>query len=631
MGGGEVRGVEQAFDFSFRIDAHGRCAAFEPLPFVPALTRAHLPATGVAWRDFLSDEALATGLGPWLEARNGTEAVEFDLARPERTLRCWGRATGDGGFEVRGRLVGHRSEILSEGSARDLERFSDQVATGLMIVDDRARVHLANQALMERARLKPVQVLGMYAGNQHVEIRDASGAPLNPKKDAVREALRTLQPQTREQGFRMPWSDRVQVVQFTVRPVLDDDGNLRYLVCTVVDVTERVEAHQEALDAQKRLHEEIGKLARYESLSVLAGGFAHDFNNLLVGVLGAAALAQEHTLPREVGEQLRIIEEAGERAAELTRQLLTYAGRTTISVKPIDLIEVVRGGMKLMQTMMRRGVRVEFSRRADQVVVEADESQVRQAVLNLVLNAAEATEGAGTIHVRVGTVDLDDSSGLSGRGVFSAEAVPGTFGFVEVEDEGAGMDEAVQDRMFDPFFTTRPQRHGLGLAAVQGLAKAHRGAVWVDSEPGRGTRVRLGLPRQPDGTPPAGVPVASRWRPRKVLVVEDEDMVAQFVERALHRKRIASDRARDGQEGVEMFDAGRDLYDALMIDLTMPRLNGEKVLEHVRVSAPRLPVVIMSGFTPERPVDPEGPTVFIQKPFRPAQLESLWDELAAKA
>ncbi|MBN1773844.1 MAG: PAS domain S-box protein, partial [Deltaproteobacteria bacterium] len=254
---------------------------------------------------------------------------------------------------------------------------------------------------------------------------------------------------------------------------------VRYVLGILRDVTERRRAAEE----RRRLEERMQRTQKLESLGVLAGGVAHDFNNLLTGILGQAALARaEGPTDGPLGERLAQIELTACRAAELTRQLLAYSGRGQFVVRPLDLAELVRETVPLLRASIPRTVAIRVEAPTDVPAVEADATQLRQVVMNLVLNAAEALgDRPGTIRVSTATDELDDAGLAELR--HDDEVAPGRYVRLEVVDDGPGMPPEVQERVFEPFFSTKFAGRGLGLAAVLGIVRGHRGAVGVRSAP----------------------------------------------------------------------------------------------------------------------------------------------------
>jgi PAS domain S-box-containing protein len=263
------------------------------------------------------------------------------------------------------------------------------------------------------------------------------------------------------------------------------------LMTVVRDITDRRRADEERLALQQSLQE----ARRLESLGLLAGGVAHDFNNLLTGILGHAALARQ-TAPEglPLHEHLREVEKLCQRAADLCRQMLAFAGKARLVLGPLDLNGLIEESQALLRLSIPRHLTLEVRPCESLPPIRADAVPVWQALLNLVVNAAEAIGGdSGTITVATGAVHLDDAflrTNAAGRNLPA-----GAYVFVEVRDTGAGMTDEVRARMFEPFFSTKFTGRGLGLPAVQGTVHGHRGIITVQTAPGRGTAVRLLFPR----------------------------------------------------------------------------------------------------------------------------------------
>jgi len=399
------------------------------------------------------------------------------------------------------------------------------------------------------------------------------------------------------------------------------DGRVR-MAGSIGDITSEVEAEQERRKAQARLEES----ARLEALGLLAGGIAHDFNNLLVGVLSAADTAR-HRLhaPAELDELLGTITDSAVRARDLTRQLMAYAGRGAIVLEVLDpgnvvgeLIRLTRGSLIKAELTFTRG---------DAPPVEADGTQLRQVVLNLLTNANDAVGDGGRIEVTTGARRM--SAGDLGK--LGSTGQPGDYATIAVSDTGRGMDDAMRRRIFEPFFTTKTEGHGLGLAAVRGMVRAHGGFIRVESAPGKGARFELGLPattQQPAPSAATNEDVQRLGEGRHALVVDDEKMVRRVLRRMLELHGFSVDELESGR-GLDESLAAR-VPDVLVLDLTMPGTPGAGLLEMVRQSHPRLPVLLASGHTnldQRVTVPPGAPIGFLAKPFSMADLESRLAEL----
>jgi PAS domain S-box-containing protein len=295
---------------------------------------------------------------------------------------------------------------------------------------------------------------------------------------------RALAEKTAYEAEGRVWRSAIQQYREVVArgvPVLNADGSVREWIGTLTDIHEK-----------KRLDEKLLHADKLESLGVLAGGIAHDFNNLLVGIMGNASLLEETASPHtQQAELASAIVQASERAAHLTRQMLAYAGKGQFIIRDVDLSREIRDLLPLIEPAVPKRVEVRLSLDGELPRVPADPSQIQQVVMNLVINAAEATPAGGTIHISTGVHEQNaGSSEFAGGEALSA----GRYVFLRVEDTGQGMDETTRRKIFDPFFTTKFTGRGLGLAAVLGIVRAHRGAVHVASEPGRGAAFTVYFP-----------------------------------------------------------------------------------------------------------------------------------------
>ncbi len=399
------------------------------------------------------------------------------------------------------------------------------------------------------------------------------------------------------------------------------NGELRFLAVTR-DITERRRAEQERRELEERMRE----AQKLESLGVLAGGVAHDFNNLLTPILGDASLALMD-LPADSPMRARLqkIQRAAQRAATLTHQMLAYGGKGPLLVEPLDLSGLVQEMGQLLESAVSGKAVLTYELPADLPAIEADAAQVSQVVMNLITNASDALgDGEGRVTVRSGTVDADRVS-LS-QAILGDELPEGTYVYFEVVDNGCGMDAETRSRIFEPFFTTKFTGRGLGLAAVLGIVRRHRGAIEIESEPDRGTRFRVLFPSSPrpparDRSEPAG---AEEWTGSgTVLVVEDDDQVREIAEDTLKRAGLSVLCAAGGREGVELFRRHVDEIRAVLLDQTMPAMSGEGAFDAMRRIRPDAPIILVSGYSEEGAAERfagKGLTGFLQKPFLPTTL-----------
>jgi PAS domain S-box-containing protein len=384
----------------------------------------------------------------------------------------------------------------------------------------------------------------------------------------------------------------------------------RYGLGTALDVTERVRTGEERMAMERRLLD----AQKLESLGLLAGGIAHDFNNLLAVIQGNAGILREETLDREDTEAcLGKIEETCKRAADLVHQMLAYSGRGQLQVRPMDLNRELSEILHLLEVSLPKGATLDLLLSQSLPAMQGDPSQVHQVVLNLITNAAEALkEGEGHISVRTSLVTLDAEAVVELR---AAEAMrPGDFLLLEVEDDGAGMDEETQNRVFDPFFTTKFTGRGLGLAAMQGIVRGHQGGVWLRSVPGQGTTFRIYFPAlgQPlEALPPAVAAGPARFE-GLALVADDEPGVRDLLRIFLEGAGFHVIQALDGIEALDLFQVHGEQLALVVLDGAMPRLGGVEALSRMRLLRPDLPALLVSGWGVDEA--PEGVQA-LAKPF----------------
>jgi len=389
------------------------------------------------------------------------------------------------------------------------------------------------------------------------------------------------------------------------------------------------------LESERRaLEQQLQRAQRLDSLGVLAGGIAHDFNNLLAGVLGNAELLCEMVPAGEQREIAEAIVGAAHRAAGLTRQMLAYAGRRDLGRRePVDIAEMVGELRELLGASLSKKARLELVVDPGSVV-EGDHATLSQVLMNLLTNASDALgEGAGVIEVRARRVTELDTRWDSALG---ATVGPGDWVLIEVRDNGAGMDEATKGRVFEPFFSTKERGHGLGLAACLGIVSAHRGAVLVESERGRGSCFSVLLPASQGGRALAGRPAAVASaaalaaHPCKVLIIDDEALVRAQLRRSLELRGYQVAEAKSGLGGLAAVD--ETAPDVVILDMTMPDIDGAEVLHRLREGGSRVPVIISSGYLDvavEQRLTPGEFQGFLAKPFGASDLAAAIDRALA--
>jgi len=434
--------------------------------------------------------------------------------------------------------------------------------------------------------------------------------PDRPNEEA--EILERLKRGERVEHFetvRIRKDGKLIDVSLTVSPIRDSDGRVRGASHIARDISERKMFQAQILQGQK-----------LESLGVLAGGVAHDFNNLLVGILANASLLS-NSLPasnpqRQASEQIVV---AAERASALTRHLLAYAGKGRFVIEPVNLSSLIREVNTLVQTSIPSTVQVRLELKEDLPLIDGDPGQLQQIVMNLVINAAEAIgDKAGLIVVTTSVQDIDEQYAHTTWG--SIELKPGPYAVMEVQDSGVGMDEAVLEKIFDPFYTTKFAGRGLGLAAVLGIVHGHKGAVKVYSAPGKGSTFRVYFPVS-QRAPRTQAPDASRpelFGHGTILVIDDEEIVRRAATLTLQRYGYNVLIAANGPEAIDIFRRSDREIVLVLLDLTMPLMNGEEVLRELQAINPSVRVLLSSGFNEVEAIrhfTGKGLAGFIQKPY----------------
>jgi len=428
-------------------------------------------------------------------------------------------------------------------------------------------------------------------------------------------------------------SGRTRTIAFFSKAIVGADGAPAGAINVGIDVTQQKKTESE----RRQLETQIQQTQKRDSLSVMAGGIAHDFNNLLMGVLGNAGIVLDE-LPEDalIRKNVVQIEKAARRAAELTKQLLAYSGKGRFVIETLNLNVVLEDMQPLLASAVSKKAEIVFDLTPNLSFIEGDATQLRQLVLNLALNASEALEDhPGTITLHTGTMHC--SKEYLRSTYLDEEHAEGDYVFFELSDTGCGMNEETKAMLFDPFFTTKFTGRGLGLAAALGIIHGHRGAVKVESEVGKGTTVRVLFPgiqgaRSAKGSGEGAE--GGEQLPSTILVIDDEEaarlVAKEMLERSGYRVIVAS----DGCEGLQQYQQRPHSIDAVLLDLTMPHLDGEETFHRIRSINPDARVVLTSGYD-EHEVAHRfhgiGLAGFLQKPYTPLELRSkIADVLNAK-
>jgi len=389
---------------------------------------------------------------------------------------------------------------------------------------------------------------------------------------------------------------------------------------------------------QKALETKFAQSQKMQAVGQLAGGVAHDFNNLLTVIIGNCEfLLMRHQAGDPSFKEINEVHQNALRAAALVSQLLAFSRKQTMQPKVLALGEVIGELAQMLRRLVGEGITLNVEREAELWAVHADEAQLGNAIINLVVNARDAMPSGGTVTIRTANQTVSSASAL-GTAIMPA----GDYVRIEVADTGTGMSKEIQSKIFDPFFTTKPvgQGTGLGLATVYGIVKQSGGFITVDSEPGRGTRFDIYLPRRKleasDAAPIEVAPQAARdvTGQDTILLVEDEEAVRSFAARALRMRGYNVLEASGGEEALEIVKSDDHKIDLIITDVVMPNMDGPTMVRHVKVLKPGLAVIFMSGYAEEafRRNDQNSEDIhFLPKPFGLKQLAAKVKEVLAGA
>ena len=514
----------------------------------------------------------------------------------------------------------------SDSDSDRAQRYLDIAGVMIVALDRHGNVTLANRKAREILGWTEAELLG----RSWFEV--ALPERLRPRVRTVFERLISgeLEPVERFENPVLTRSGEERTIAWHNTLLRDESGGITGSLSSGEDITERIRREEERFELERQ----ILQAQKLESLGVLAGGIAHDFNNILMGVLGNADLALSVLSPASPArENVRRIITAAQRAAELSQQMLAYSGKGRFVVETIDLNEVIREMSHLVEVSLSKKAALKFSLADNLPATEGDVTQIRQVIMNLITNASEAIgDRSGIISVVTGAQYC--GAEYLARVFQMSEPEEGVFVVLEVADTGTGMDEETRERIFDPFFSTKFAGRGLGLAAVLGIVRGHGGAIRVYSEPSKGSTFKLLFPAahiDPDVVASARAG-AGRWTGKgTILLVDDESTVLAVGKQMLASLGFDALLAEDGQEALELFRAHGDEISFVILDLTMPRMDGEQTFRALREINPEVAVIITSGYHEAEVVSRfsgKGLAGFLQKPYTLGQLSSRLREAA---
>ena len=515
-----------------------------------------------------------------------------------------------------------QSEELLQYQLNLADAIASNAAEALFLVDSEGRTTFVNPMAEAMFGWTSEELVGQLL---HQKLRCPEGVPPAPEDRAPGGALVVGETIRGQEGFFIHKDGQSVPISCSIAPIRGD-GNIAGAVLVVRDLTE-----QRRTEAAERENEQaLQQSQKLESIGVLAGGIAHDFNNLLTGIMGNAGLARRAIVAgrsEQAAALLRDVVAASERAADLTRQLLAYAGKGRFVTQPLDLCRLVTEVSTLIRASISKKITLVMDVPDDCILIDADRAQLQQLVMNLMINGGEAIgDQPGTLIVRIRTEHFTERREQPRTQGFPISA--GDYLRVDVTDTGAGMDEETRSRIFEPFFTTKFLGRGLGLSAALGIVRAHRGAIGVRSEEGKGTTFTILLP----------VPQEVRRAERisghtsieydshgggTILVADDEEGVRSLVASVLQEMGYTVEMAKDGGEVVQRLRELGDRVRLVILDLAMPTLGGAEAATELRRIRPDIPIIAMSGYGHLELMQhfgEAGVDDFLPKPFSPGQL-----------
>ncbi len=507
-------------------------------------------------------------------------------------------------------LSQHRLERQLRESEQWFGTMLSSISEAVIATDKLGHVRFINPVAELLTGWPQTKAVGI-AAKQVFHVIDADDRALNPCP--VKTVLETgEQFSLQENALLLTESGSEIFVEYSAAPIIIDPAEIAGVVLVFRDVTERKKAMELLLQVHKM-----------ESLGVLAGGVAHDFNNLLVAILGQVSLAQAK-LPETsiIMPHLAKAKQAAEQAAELTRQLLAYSGRGQFRRQPLSLTEHIWQNQQLLAASIPKEIKIEFDLNDGLPLIDADPLQMQQVIMNLALNAAEAIgDQAGIVRLHTGTQTIHKAQ-VDNCSSTGAPLPPGDYVLLEVADTGCGIPPELMTQVFEPFFTTKPSGRGLGLSAVLGAVRGHQGCIMVENQLPAGTALRLLFPvsqHEPSPVMAASAAVTGEGTETPlVLVIDDELYVREAIADTLELEGIDTLTAADGHAGITLYRDNVAEIGLILLDLSMPAMDGAQVFQRLLEINPQARIVLMSGYDKQDVMhkqDWQGLAEFMAKPF----------------
>ena len=523
-------------------------------------------------------------------------------------------------FEISRNML-KESEIQSRNNSLLLQNILEHFPGAVFWKDTHLLYLGCNTAFSDAAGLtNPNEIVGKSDYDLPLTAVEASLYQENERHiiESGEARLHTIELQYRADG-QVVWFDTCKV------PIRNNQGTVIGLLGTAFDITGRKQAEEERTQFEQQFHQ----AQKLESLGILAGGIAHDFNNILTVIIGQCYMAREDIIPEhEYIAAFQKIESAGNRAADLCRQMLTYAGKSPLVQTHVNLWLLLDEVVKMLQSGLNKNITIELDLKRVVPEIKGDSGQIQQVIMNLIINAAEAIgDKNGTITVTLTRmlVEADQEE----TDTFGSVIQAGGYICLEVTDDGCGMDEETQKRIFEPFYTTKVTGRGLGMSAIHGIIKAHEAILQLASTPGAGTcfKVCFPVPAAADEAETAApAPAAAAEASGTVLLVEDEEVLRFMGEELLEAMGFITMTAPNGREALQIFRERGSGIDVILLDLIMPVMGGIAAYRELRTISPTVPIIICSGYGVDRVDDVitrDQHAGFVHKPYKPGDLRDM--------
>ncbi len=500
-----------------------------------------------------------------------------------------------------------------EEALRESEKFIrsilESVDEEFIVIDREYKIVSANKAFLQQVRMPLEKVIGRHC----YEISHQIHRPCHETglDCSVKRTFDTGEPSA-ALHVHQDDENNPSYVEVKSYPLKDGWGNTVSAIEIINNVTEK-----------KKLEEQLRHAQKMEAVGQLAGGIAHDFNNILTAIIGYGSLMK---MKMDEGDPMRFnlqqILDTSERAASLTRGLLTFSRKQAISLRPVSLNVSIKNVEKLLRRLIGEDIDLKVDLSQEDQIILADSGQIEQILMNLATNARDAMPTGGSLTVSTGQIVFDQEFiRMHGEGKV------GMYALIAVKDTGSGMDEKTKERIFEPFFTTKDtgKSTGLGLSIVYGIVKRHNGYIICDSEPGRGTTFKIYLPmiKSEIAKAEAAAPLALSGGAETILIAEDDASVRALMKEMLVRFGYSVIEAIDGEDAITRFMENRDRIRLLILDVIMPIKNGKEVFEEIRKIRPDVKVIFASGYMADilhKKGIPEKNQNFIAKPLTPTEL-----------